>query len=64
MDEKTFNGLSKQGIETVAGGNPDDAAAYLQTMYEKYQVDNTKDLWAAMDIYERQMYTTLFDWEH
>lgn len=56
--------LSLEELEQVSGGNPDDAAAYLQKMYEKYQVDNIKDLWVSMDLYEQQMYTTLFDWDH
>ena len=64
MEEKNMNEIPENILEMIAGGNPDDAAAYLQTMAEKYKTTDICELWTSMDLYEQKMYITLYDWEH
>ena len=64
MEEMNMHEIPENILEMIAGGNPDDAQAYLQTMMEKYKTTDICELWTSMDRYEQQMYITLYDWEH
>ena len=64
MEEKNMKEIPENILEMIAGGTPEDAQAYLQTMVEKYGITDFAELWAEMDLYEQQYYITIYDWKH